>query len=154
MFVLNILKLLNNMKIIIATLLLLTNTLTSTNLTAQENQTENDVKKVLMKIFELSKNKDDKTLASYIQYTGPDVERKRKDVCNPKNEEELLEVIKVRERINKLLQEKYKLTSFIAKEHPTNQNKSWYVWEVKFNSKTVIFAFQKLNEKYILGDID
>ena len=140
------------MKTLISILVISIITLTSVK--AQDSHTENEVKSILTKIIKLSESKKDKKLASYIIYAGADTTRKRKEACNPKHKDELIEVSKIRKNINILLEESYEFRKFTSKIHPSNASKSIYVWEVETKSKTVVFAFRKLKDKYVLVDID
>jgi ribosomal protein L11 methylase PrmA len=118
---------------------------------SQENKTANEVKKALIEVFELCKNSDDKKLSKHIVYRGDEEKRIWKDVYDSENKNELEQVKSIRLQISSYLQNEYKFVNFIEDKQSEG---TWYVWEMEFNKRPVIFAFLKINDHFAIGDID
>lgn len=125
---------------------------------AQENPEAEKLKKVIDKILNLCRNESDKQLAGFICYRLDDPARKWKDAYDPAQPEELAQVRKLRREIqeNYLVYKNYKFIKYLESEESEGK---WQVWQIKFydsaeESKEAYFAFLKIKEGFILGDID
>lgn len=124
---------------------------------SQVGDSEN-VKERLIELFELSKEGDYTSAASYVVYRGPDESREWNDVCNVEDEEEMKEVMGICLRIKGYLDES---TDYTFEEYSTEEESEgiWHVWEVLFERENeeprkVYFCFLDINGEYAIGDID
>ena len=96
-------------------------------------------------------------VAPYIVYRGEDRKRKWKDVCNYKNDEDKKGVDAVCERVNRTINQdtSYSILSYQTKKEVEG---TWHALVVQYRKKgqmrTSIFAFLKIKDNFLLGDID
>lgn len=103
------------------------------NLSFAQNESENDVKTTLNKLFELSKSKSYDKAAFYIAYDGEDKNRIGKESFNAANKDELNQVKRICKKISALidLSSKHEFGKFnVLKEG----EKESYTLEVNFVS--------------------
>ena len=107
-------------------------------------------------MFELVKEDRSMELADYIVYRGKDNKRKRKDFCRYENPEEKHQVQNLHQRIaERYLPYDYNFVKFFTEKESEGR---WLIWEMEFmindKPKKVYFAFLKVGDRYLLGDID
>ena len=109
-------------------------------------------------MFELVEAGKSNELAEYIVYRGDDKNRKWKDHCRYNVEEEKHQVQNLHQRIvSRYLPYKYEFLKFFSQKESEGE---WLIWEMKFETednerpKKVYFAFLKVGDRYLLGDID
>ena len=96
-------------------------------------------------------------LGPYMVYRGSDKTREWKDTCNYRNKLEQRYVDDVCYRINSTVNQgaEPKFGNFNTK---TESEGKWYTIEVKFfykgQQRTTIFAYLKIYDRFVLGDID
>lgn len=124
---------------------------------AQQKSDKENVKQTIKKLFELVEAGKSNQLANYIVYRGNDKNRKWKDNCHYDVEEEKYQVQNLHQKIaDRYLPYKYEFVNFFSEKESEGE---WLVWEMKFftgddETKKVYFAFLKVNDQYLLGDID
>lgn len=95
--------------------------------------------------------------APYVVYRGEDKNRKWKDIANYSNPNEKTGVDAICERINQSVNQdsNYKILQYSTE---TESEGTWYILMVSFIRKGVekkaAFAFLKINNRFVLGDID
>lgn len=121
------------------------------NIKAQTSQ------EVLKQILELSKAKKFEQAAPLIAYDGADETKKLKTAFDAKNEDDLNSVKRICKKIKALIDisDSYEIG---AQTEIEKDGINWFVTEVGFKSgnqslKTV-FSFVKINDKFLLGDVD
>lgn len=131
--------------------------LLSVTLFACKRKDEKNVKKTILKMFDLVNKGQSNLLAEYIVYRGNDESRKWKDFCKYDVPEEKHQVQNLHQRIvDQYLPFEYEFVKFSTQNESEGE---WLVWEMKFftedkEPKKVFFAFLKVDGKYLLGDID
>jgi len=95
--------------------------------------------------------------APYIVYQGGNDKRKWKDAADYKNPKEKEEVDQICFRINQTLNQdsSYRITGYRNEKESEGE---WHVLSVAYmkkgKEKHAAFAFLKINERFLLGDID
>lgn len=112
---------------------------------------------VLKQILELSKEKKFEQAATLIAYDGADETKKFKAAFNAKDENDLNSVKRLCKKIKALvdISDSYEIG---AQTEIEKDGLKWFITEVGFKSgnqslKTV-FSFIKVNDKFLLGDVD
>jgi len=123
----------------------------SMNINAQSSQ------ETLSQILELSKAKKFSEAAALIAYDGPNESKKLQAAYNPNDENELNSVKRICKKIKALIDisDSYE----IGNPNETKEDGvDWTVIEVSFKSGNqnlkTIFSFVKVDDKFLLGDID
>jgi hypothetical protein len=94
-----------------------------------------------------------RVVAPHLAYRGPDKNRSWKDGLNYDNPDE-------REMIADYMEDIYDMFrgvdnyTFGKIETETESEGTWYILEINIKSSTRYFAFLKVNDTFILGDID
>ena len=118
---------------------------------------EETVRKRLAELFEICKGEDLSKAAGYVVYRGVDKDRKWKDPCDYKNEDEKKAVDRICERIKGYFKdyESHEIVKFHAEKESEGE---WCILEVTFKkaekTKKVAFCFLKVKDAYAIGDID
>ncbi len=116
-----------------------------------------NVKKTILKIFEVVETGKSFELANYVVYRGEEESRKWKDHCNYKAPNEKHQIQNLHQKIvDRYIPYKYEFVKFTSQKESEGE---WLVWEMNFYTgdkepKKVYFAFLKVNGNYLLGDID
>lgn len=112
---------------------------------------------VLKNILEFSKAKKFSEAAAFIAYDGTDEAKKFKVAFDANNDNELNSVKRICKKVKALIDisDSYEIGS--AKEEKKD-GLDWTVIEVSFKSGSqnlkTLFSFVKVNDKFLLGDID
>ena len=128
----------------------------SVSLQAQNRRDKRKVKATIQKMFSIVEEGKSMELAKYIVYRGDDRDRKWKDYCRYENLQEKHQVQSIHQRIvDRYLPYDYKFIKFLSQKESEGE---WLVWQLNFQTdkglKEVYFAFLKVGDKYLLGDID
>ncbi|OGU33248.1 MAG: hypothetical protein A2068_14540 [Ignavibacteria bacterium GWB2_35_6b] len=114
-------------------------------------------KEALTQVLEFSKAKKFAEAAPLIAYDGTDETKKFKAAFNAKDENDLNSVKRICKKIKALvdISDSYEIG---AQTEIEKDGIKWFVTEVGFKSgnqslKTV-FSFVKINDKFLLGDVD
>ncbi len=95
--------------------------------------------------------------SQYIVYRGQDQSRRWKSICTIENEDEMLYVQRVINKIKRAIPHKTKY-SITKTDSDTESEGTWYVLHVdcdgKKENRPVQFAFLRIDGKSALGDID
>lgn len=122
-----------------------------------QNTDKSKIQSQTDKIFELSKANNYIALSSIIAYNGTDNNRAWKDSFNAEEKDELNKVKRISKKIKAFLDvsESYEFGNYSTKNESEG---TWYVQSVIFKSGnqslTVKFAFLKIKNEFLLGDID
>lgn len=114
-------------------------------------------RETLTQILEFSKAKKFAEAAALIAYDGSDETKKLKVALNPKDENELNSVKRICKKVKALMDisDSYEIGGQAEKKE---NGVDWTVIEVSFKSGNqnlkTLFSFVKVNDKFLLGDID
>jgi len=124
---------------------------------ATNPENEEALKQEFEKMLEYCRSSQDDKVANYIVYRGDDEARNWNDALNYEDESEREKIVRFRKDIVKDYL-KYTNIEYLKYMEQEQNGKMWYVLQVKFSNETenetVYFAFLKINENFVIGDID